>query len=124
VISVRGPLTLVPTEAFAASKKRALKKFPDCNGDVDAFVDGLCQNPDQGDVFPSFQRITIRKVRLPLKAYGIGKSGGLRLLFFVYPDKMKLVPLFLYVKGQFADEKKVRQAANKTIQNVVKELNS
>ena len=72
----------------------------------EAFVDFIARNPESGDVIP--ETGGIRKVlwRRP----GIGKRGGVRVVYLYHHAHMPLFLLLIYAKAQredmTADEKK------------------
>lgn len=62
----------------------------------DAFVTYIAQYPDAGDVVP--ESGGLRKVRW--RRAGSGKSGGVRVIYFVRTSKEELVLLTLYAKSK------------------------
>jgi len=70
-------------------------------GDDDraAFVDYIAANPEAGDVIPGTGGI--RKVRWSRP--GIGKRGGVRVIYFYHDDAMPLYLLLIYSKSQRED---------------------
>ncbi len=62
----------------------------------DAFVTYIAQYPDAGDVVP--ESGGLRKVRW--RRAGSGKSGGVRVIYFVRTSKEEVVLLTLYAKSK------------------------
>ena len=60
------------------------------------FASFLSANPEAGDVVP--ESGGIRKVRW--KRQGMGKSGGVRVIYFIRNDADELVLLTLYAKSK------------------------
>lgn len=60
------------------------------------FASFLAANPEAGDVVP--ESGGIRKVRW--KRQGMGKSGGVRVIYFIRNDADELVLLTLYAKSK------------------------
>jgi hypothetical protein len=60
------------------------------------FASFLAANPDAGTVVP--ESGGIRKVRW--KRWGLGKSGGVRVIYFTRNDAEELVLLTLYAKAK------------------------
>jgi hypothetical protein len=108
--------------AFDNLLQEILKTYPLAGPEVNRCLDGLAVYHLQGDVYPGFGGLQVRKLRLPLKAYGIGKSKGLRLLYLVAPEKRQIVPLMVYKKGEFASEGKVVKAAGKLLSVLLSEI--
>ena len=61
-----------------------------------AFVDWISENPEAGDVIANSG--SLRKVRW--SRAGSGKSGGVRVIYFVRNDLGELVLLFMYAKSK------------------------
>jgi len=81
--------------------KKLSKKFVKLENDLSEVFDSLEQNPMQGDRFPGFGDIHVRKLRIALKAQNIGKSGGPRLIFMVLEDKEKIIRIALYLESPY-----------------------
>lgn len=62
-----------------------------------AFVDFIAANPEAGDVIPDTGGI--RKVRW--SRTGIGKRGGVRVIYFYHDSAMPLYLLLIYAKAQW-----------------------
>jgi hypothetical protein len=71
-----------------------------------AFVDYIAANPEAGDIIPDTGGI--RKVRW--SRAGMGKRGGVRVIYFYHDDAIPLYLLLIYAKAQredlTADEKR------------------
>ena len=61
----------------------------------DEFIDWLAKNPDAGDVIPSGHGI--RKVRW--RRAGVGKSGGVRIIYARYDEYGNLILITIYAKS-------------------------
>lgn len=61
-----------------------------------AFAAFMAEHPDAGDVVPGSGGV--RKVRW--SRAGTGKSGGVRVIYFVRNDLGELVLLFMYAKSK------------------------
>jgi hypothetical protein len=86
--------------------------------DRHAFVDFIAANPDAGDVIPDTGGL--RKVRWGRP--GIGKRGGVRVIYFYYDDSMPLYLLLIYAKTErencTRNEKNRAQALTESIKQV------
>lgn len=115
------PYSLEYSRSFNTCLKRILKKFPNSERTIRKEIERLGINPDQGDKYPGFGAFAVRKMRIRLPEYGMGKRGGLRLIFLVHPEKGKIVPLILYQKGLFP-EQEVRAAIIAALKEIAAEL--
>jgi hypothetical protein len=83
--------------------------------DRNAFVDYIAANPDAGDIIPDTGGL--RKVRWGRA--GIGKRGGVRIVYFYHDDSMPLYLLLIYAKTErenwTTDEKRRAQALTESI---------
>ena len=66
------------------------------DADRHAFVDFIAANPEAGDMIPDSGGI--RKVRWTRP--GMGKRGGVRVIYFYHDDAMPLYLLLIYAKAQ------------------------
>jgi len=80
-----------------------------------AFVDFIAANPDAGDLIPDSGGL--RKVRWGRP--GIGKRGGVRVIYFYHDDTMPLYLLLIYAKAErenwTAAEKQRAQGLTETL---------
>lgn len=63
----------------------------------DEFVDFISRSPKAGDVIPGTR--ALRKVRWQRK--GIGKRGGIRIIYFMQNERSQVVLLMAYAKAKF-----------------------
>ena len=98
-------------------------RFPKSAADIRAAIDALPDNPEAGDAYPGLKSMPVRKLRIALRAYNIGKSGGLRLIFAAHEEKRLVLPLHLYSKkGGYAGERKVVATIKERIKLALAEL--
>lgn len=64
--------------------------------DRDAFIDYIAQNPEAGDTIPDTGGV--RKIRWSRP--GMGKRGGVRVIYFYHDAAMPLYLLLIYAKAQ------------------------
>ena len=64
--------------------------------DKSAVIDFLAANPFAGDIIPGTGGV--RKVRIPLA--GRGKSGGARVVYYVFDDDAPIYALLVYAKAR------------------------
>lgn len=88
------PITVAETQAFA----RAAAKFWS-EADIAELVDYLAHHPEAGDLIPGTGGV--RKLRWGRS--GIGKRGGVRVIYFYYRPDCPLYLLLAYAKAQASD---------------------
>lgn len=99
--------------SFLRSAEKVLKHFPQAKPDIYDLIVSMSLNPHAGDPVPGYGGV-IRKIRGPLKTYGIGSRGGLRS-YYLFNEK-KLVPFFIFTKKDMSD------APRETIGELVADL--
>jgi mRNA-degrading endonuclease RelE of RelBE toxin-antitoxin system len=108
--ATEGLMTVAETGPFI---RQAAKLWTE--DDRNAFVDFIAANPDAGDVIPDTGGL--RKVRW--SRAGVGKRGGVRIIYFYHDDSMPLYLLLIYAKTQrenwTGDEKRRAQALTESI---------
>ena len=89
------------------------RRFPDylTEEELREFQNYLLETPDAGDLVKHTGGI--RKVRWKLK--GIGKRGGLRIIYFWHVLDSHIYLLLIFQKNEFEDLEKDEYAALKTI---------
>lgn len=88
------PLTVVELPTFLRS---AAKVWAD--DEKEEFIDFIAQNPETGVIIPGTGGI--RKIRWGRK--GIGKRGGVRIIYFYYDMENPLFLITLYAKAERGD---------------------
>ena len=104
------PITVAETRGFARAAASIWSEE-----ELAALVDHLAHNPEDGDIIPGTGGV--RKLRWG-KA-GVGKRGGVRVIYFYYRPDCPLYLLLAYAKAQASDlsgdEKKAVAAFAATI---------
>ena len=113
---------VIRTDTFLRAFKSAHKKFPKSVGQTDKFIDNLEKKNFPGDVYPGFAPRLVKKARLSLKAYNIGKRKGLRLTYLVIHEKFKIIPIHIYKKDKYKEEAEVKAAIKANIESILEEL--
>jgi hypothetical protein len=65
----------------------------------EAFVDFIARNPEAGEVIPKTGGVRKLRWRRP----GIGKSGGVRVIYFYHNEQMPIFLLLIYAKARRED---------------------
>ena len=90
---------IVVTSRFEKEAKRLIKKYPSLKAEFVEVVHHLSQNPSFGSALGN----NCFKVRMAIKSKGKGKSGGARLITYVYSEHGTLYLLTIYDKGEKQD---------------------
>ncbi len=102
----------IPTSRFEKEAKRLHKKYPSLKGELKELIEKLSENPSIGtpigkDCF---------KIRLAVSSKGKGKSGGARVITFVYFKVEMIYLLSVYDKSEQS------AISDSEILNLVKDL--
>ena len=117
-------MEVIQLKCFSRQSKKALKKFSKSKKTIESFIKDLPKNYKDSDVIPGFQDFEVRKVRIGLPEYKIGKRGGFRLVFLCIQLKGKLIPLAIYKKGQYSSEAQVIALIKEQLIEVENELSA
>jgi hypothetical protein len=89
--------------------KRIIKKFSKSLKSLDSFLNLIQNNPEietgHNSIIVGY-KVIVRKVRFPLKEYNISERKGIRLIFSVYKEKLKIAMLDIYCKSDRVNENK------------------
>jgi RelE toxin of RelE / RelB toxin-antitoxin system len=88
------PITVAETPLF---QRQAGKLWSD--EESQAFIDFIARNPEAGDIIPDTGGV--RKVRWSRE--GMGKRGGVRVIYFYYHEGAPLWLLLVYGKADKSD---------------------
>jgi hypothetical protein len=114
--------TLKIFPAFERQLKTIFKKYPNSQQDINTKIEDLVKNPLQGDVYPGFNPLIVRKIRMGLRAYKIGDRSGLRLIFLHSQEKLVVAPLVIYKKGAYGREHEVKEMIINTLKEIIADL--
>ncbi|MBA2881824.1 mRNA-degrading endonuclease RelE of RelBE toxin-antitoxin system [Desulfosalsimonas propionicica] len=91
--------------------KGIFKTYPKSKKRIKDTIKTLKKNPRQGDRYPGFEGLEVRKLRIGLKEYKISKRNGLRLMFLYLPEKSKILLLTVYTKKHYGKESEIKTIA-------------
>jgi len=114
-------LKTIRLEPFQKELKKILKKFPKAKKRIEGEINSLSENA--GNRYPGFgDSLDVRKVRIGLPEYKIGKSDGLRIVcLFLIIDK-KRIPLVVYHKKAIGKEQEVNRMIKQRLKEVLSTL--
>jgi len=92
---------LFPTKHFEKELKRLVKKFPSVKGEYADLIVRVSQNPETGTFLGNY----CYKIRLAISSKGKGKSGGARVITYLYIATETVYLLTIYDKSEKADLK-------------------
>ncbi len=118
------PCELRKFKPFEHQLSNISKKYTNSTKSIEKQVNKLANNHGNGSRYPGFGDLEIRKTRLPLKAYGIGKSKGLRVITLYLPEKNIISPIVIYKKGKYGTENEVKELIRNTLKEILKELSA
>jgi len=113
---------VVELPPFTSQLEDILKKFTNSKKDIENEINNLSNNPLQGERVVGLGQLHVRKLRLPVKKYNIGKSKGLRVIFMVNEDKYKLFMICIYFKGDYQSEQQVISLIKNTLRKHIQAL--
>ncbi len=113
---------IIPTENFQRKAKPLLKKHASLMSELEGLAEQLLQNPYLGTAV----RENIYKIRLAVKSKGKGKSGGMRVLTYVFEVEMVVeevaeqdVTVFLLTIYDKSDQENI---SDKELRNLIKDI--
>ncbi len=92
--------------------KRLCKKYPSLKSEIQELAEELSENPVTGISMGG----NCYKVRLAIKSKGKGKSGGARVITYVYVTKSTVYLLTIYDKSERED------ISDKELKELLKEI--
>jgi mRNA-degrading endonuclease RelE of RelBE toxin-antitoxin system len=93
--------SIIPTYRFEKELKRLAKKFPSLKNEFSELITDIIENPKTG----TFIGNNCYKIRLAIRSKGKGKSGGSRVVTYLYIETETVYLLTIYDKGEKVDLK-------------------
>ncbi len=92
---------IISTQPFEKELKRLDKKFPSLKDEFAQLIAEVSNNPRVGNFIGN----NCYKIRLAINSKGKGKSGGARVITYLYIETETVYLLTIYDKGEKADLK-------------------
>jgi mRNA-degrading endonuclease RelE of RelBE toxin-antitoxin system len=92
---------LISTHRFEKELKRLVKKYPSLKKEYAHLIDNVSENPQTGVTIGN----NCYKIRLAIGSKGKGKSGGARVITYLYSKPNTIYLLTVYDKSEKADLK-------------------
>jgi mRNA-degrading endonuclease RelE of RelBE toxin-antitoxin system len=93
--------SIIPTHRFEKELKRLAKKFPSLKNEFAQLIAEIIKDPESG----TFIGNNCYKIRLAIGSKGKGKSGGARVITYLYVETDTVYLLTIYDKGEKEDLK-------------------
>ena len=93
--------SIIPTLRFEKELKRLAKKFPSLKNEFAQLIADITENPEAG----TFIGNNCYKIRLAIGSKGKGKTGGARVITYLYIETETVYLLTIYDKGEKANRK-------------------
>lgn len=93
--------SIIPTHRFEKELKRLAKKFPSLKNEFAELIAEIIEDPETG----TFIGNNCYKIRLAIGSKGKGKSGGARVITYLYIESETVYLLTIYDKGEKEDLK-------------------
>jgi mRNA-degrading endonuclease RelE of RelBE toxin-antitoxin system len=93
--------SIIATHRFEKELKRLSKKFPSIKNDFAELIDNILEDPESG----TFIGNNCYKIRLAIGSKRKGKSGGARVITYLYIETETVYLLTIYDKGEKAELK-------------------
>lgn len=90
--------SIIPTHRFEKELKRLAKKFPSLKIEFAQLIEEVTANPETG----TFLGNNCYKIRIAIGSKGKGKSGGARVITYLYVEMETAYLLTIYDKGEKA----------------------
>ena len=88
--------SIIPTHRFEKEPKRLAKKFPSLKNEFAELIKSIIDDPEKG----TFLGNNCYKIRLTISSKGKGKSGGARVINYLYIETETVYLLTIYDKGE------------------------
>ena len=88
--------SIISIPEFDKDAKRLSKKYPSLKKELAELFRSLATDPHQGDSLGNH----CFKIRISIASKGKGKSGGARVITYVYVSKVKVYLLSIYDKAE------------------------
>ena len=93
--------SIIPTHRFEKEIKRLVRKFPSLKKEFAELISAILKEPSIG----TFIGNNCYKIRLGIGSKGKGKSGGARVVTYLYIETETVYLLTIYDKGEKVDLK-------------------
>ncbi len=90
---------IIPTQTFSRELKRLAKKHRSIKADINELGNQLEENPKLGDEVIE----NCYKIRMTITSKNKGKSGGARVITYIYVEQETVFLLSIYDKGEQED---------------------
>lgn len=105
-------------DCFTCQLDKLIKKYKNSKEELEKHIKSIVTNPIQGDRILRFQGLHIRKLRMPLKEYKLGKSGGVRVIYMVDTTHKWVLMIAIYSKKSNNSEKAIQTMIKDNLKSI------
>lgn len=106
-------------QCFTNQLNSILQSFPKEENNILRTIDSIKKNPVlPGKRIQGWGELHLRKMRIGLKAYNIGKSGGLRLIWLLNEKFKWIIMIAIYEKRDFTSENKLQEMLKRNVNEI------
>jgi mRNA-degrading endonuclease RelE of RelBE toxin-antitoxin system len=91
--------SILPTHRFEKELKRLVKKYPSLKNEFAKLIQDILENPEKGTSLGN----NCFKIRIAIDSKGKGKSGGARVISYLYVASETVYLLTIYDKSEKQD---------------------
>lgn len=117
------PFSELPRHACFQNQLDTLtERFKNSKTTIVKHLDILKTDPFKGDRIPGHGNMHMRKLRVPLKEYKIGKRGGLRLVYMIFESNKQLLMVAIYSKRDYKTESSIQNMLRDNLKSILASL--
>ncbi len=105
--------SVIPSDKFKKEAKKLSRKYPSLKEELGELNKTLSSKPGTGTPLGN----DTYKIRLAIKSKGKGKSGGGRIITYVFKENKEVYLLTIYDKSDFEN------VDDKVLKNIIQSLN-
>jgi len=109
---------------YSNQLKKLLKTYPKSEAEIKKEVDSVKEDPMQGLPYQGMSVSGLRKKRIALKKYKVGKSGGLRFIFLVSKKRMDITRIAIYQEKDYGSEGAIKRMIRENIKAILREIDN
>lgn len=109
-------------DCFSHQLNKITSKFSKSKTDIENEIKCIESTPLQGDRIREYGSLHLRKLRLPLKAYNIGKRGGLRVIYMIDEKNKWIMMVSIYSKRDNISEQDHVRNTKENLKSILSSL--
>lgn len=110
-------------ECFTRQLDKLISKFKNSKKTIVKQIDSILKKPLSASVrIPGFGELHMRKLRLGLKEYRIGKSGGIRIIYMIDVSNKWILMVSAYFKRDNKTEREIQSMIKENLKSILNSL--